>query len=67
MAKDKKQLFEYAVLKRSDDGTVVVVEPATVLATDAKRAELVAMRAIPEEHVDEIDDLEITVRPFQMR
>lgn len=67
------QLYEYAVIcneKRDKDGdviepAVIVVEPVTVLATDAAQAQMIAARAIPDEYMDgKLDRLEVVVRPF---
>lgn len=68
------QLYEYAVLlneKRDKDGEEVepaeiVVEPTTVLARDEGQAQMLAARAIPEEHTRDgkMDRLVVVVRPF---
>jgi hypothetical protein len=43
---------------------VILIEPKVILAMDQAQAQLMAGRAIPETHVDLLDDLEIAVRPF---
>ena len=68
------QLFEYAVIlqpKTDKDGEEiepgqVVVEPTTVLARDEGQAQLLAARAIPDEHTKngKMDRLQVVVRPF---
>lgn len=68
------QLYEYAVIlqpKTDKDGEEtepghIVVEPTTVLARDEGQAQLLAARAIPEEHTTggRMDRLQVVVRPF---
>lgn len=68
------QLYEYAVLlneRRDKDGEEVepaeiVVQPTTVLARDEGQAQMLAARAIPEEHTTggRMDRLVVVVRPF---
>ena len=67
-------LFQYAVIlqpKTDKDGEEVeageiVVEPTTVLARDEGQAQMLAARAIPEEHTmgGKMDRLQVVVRPF---
>jgi hypothetical protein len=75
MTNGKGKLFEYAVLyhpkptkEQNDRGetpkSVVLIEPRTVLAMDESQAAMLAARAIPETHVEKLDDVEICVRPF---
>lgn len=65
------QLFQYAVLKhpteeeaKNGGKTTMIVEPKTVLAKDIQQATLLAARGIPEEHVEDLDRIEVAVRPF---
>jgi hypothetical protein len=66
------QLFEYAVFlddKRDKDGEIVdeakvLVEPTTVLAASQEHVAMLAARAVPEEHVANIDRVKVVVRPF---
>lgn len=68
------QLFEYAVIlqpKVDKDGEEVeagqiIVEPTTVLARDEGQAQMLAARAIPDEHAQggKLDRLQVVVRPF---
>lgn len=67
-----KQLFQYAVIsqpKQDANGNVteeakIVIEPKTVLATDQTQATLLAGREIPEEELENLDRLQVVVRPF---
>lgn len=66
------QLFEYAVFKdekRDKDGELVdaasvIVEPVTVLATDEAQVGIKAAKAIPDEHMDDLDRIKVVLRPF---
>jgi hypothetical protein len=68
------KLYEYAVVlneKRDKDDEItedsrIVVPVSTVLARDDAQAQLLAARAIPEEHVKsgKLDRLTVVVRPF---
>lgn len=71
----KGQLFEYAVLhhpkptkEQNDRGETpkseLLIKPTTVLATTEDQAGTLAARAIPDTHIEKLDDLEIVVRPF---
>lgn len=73
MAKGK--LFEYAVLyhpkptkEQNDRGETpkseVLISPTSVLATGEPQVVTLASRAIPDSHIDKLDELEIVVRPF---
>lgn len=73
MAKGK--LFEYAVLyhpqqtkEQHDRGeepkSVLIVSPTSILAKTDDEVSIQAARAIPEEHLIHLDDVEICVRPF---
>ena len=74
MARGK--LFEYAILyhpkeKKAADGTpledkksILVVEPARVIAVDEKEVAIKAAKAIPNEYDDKLAEVEIIVRPF---
>lgn len=64
-------LYQYAVLwhpteKQEEDGksSVIAVDVTTILARDEKSAVLQAARAVPEEFVEDVDQLEVVVRPF---
>jgi hypothetical protein len=66
------KLFEYAVFKDEKldkDGdvveeAVVIVEPVTVLAKDDQQVGMLAARSIPDEHIADLDRIEVVVRPF---
>jgi hypothetical protein len=71
----KGRLFEYAVLyhpkptkEQNDRGETpkseVLIEPKSVLASTPDQVSVLAGRAIPETHVDKLEDVEIIVRPF---
>jgi hypothetical protein len=73
MAKGK--LFEYAVLyhpkptkEQNDRGETpkseVLIDPTSCLAIGPEQVGVLASRAIPESHIDKLDDVEIVVRPF---
>lgn len=68
------QLFEYAVILQpktdKDDEEVepgqIIVEPTTVLARNEGQAQMLAARAIPDEHTQngKLDRLVVICRPF---
>ena len=62
------KLFQFAVIKHPADpkkGKSELVVPLTeVLAADVNAATLLAARAIPEEHVDDLDLIQVVVSPF---
>jgi hypothetical protein len=69
------RLFEYALLyhpKQTKDQlergeepkSEVIQEPKTVLATSEQQVSVLAARAIPADYVEQIDSVEIVVRPF---
>lgn len=73
----KGTLFEYAVLyhpptKRSKDGegeetggkTKLIGTVGHVVAASPETAAMVAVRSLPEEYADKLDDLEVIVHPF---
>jgi hypothetical protein len=73
MARGK--LFEYAVLyhpkptkDQNDRGDTpkseLLIEPKVVLASGPDQVATLASRALPETHLDKLDDIEIVVRPF---
>lgn len=65
---DKVKLFEYAVVLHPEEGekgkSELIVDVTRVLASDQSAATLLAARAIPEEHVDDLSRIEVIVRPF---
>lgn len=68
----KLKLFEYAVLLHpetdkdgnEDGNTLIIKDVSKVLAKDEKQVSVLAARAIPDEHIDALDRIEIVVRPF---
>lgn len=65
------RLFEYAILyhpKPTDENenpkSVLVTPPETVLAADEKEVGIRAARALTDEYMDKLEDMEIVVRPF---
>jgi hypothetical protein len=68
----KLRLFEYAMLLHpalDQDGkekgkTEIIKSPSTVLARDDKQVGILAAREIPKEHLEELERVEIIVRPF---
>lgn len=66
------KLFEYAVFKDEKldkdgevvEAAVVLVEPITVLAKDEKQVGIRAAKAIPETEMDNLDRIQVVVRPF---
>ena len=67
----RKSLFEYAILwhpteKQISDGesSKVLVEKTTVLAKDNQTAARMAAMKIPQEYAEQLDQVEVIVRPF---
>ncbi len=64
------KLFEFAAIyvpKKGDkeiEKACIIIEPKTVLAKDEKQAAMLAARALPENYVDKLECVEISVRPF---
>lgn len=65
------KLFEYAVIydgKRDKDGEQIEKAELLIfdkiLCEDEGQAQIVAARAIPEEHLEHLDRVTIAVRPF---
>jgi hypothetical protein len=66
------KLFEYAVFKDEKldkdgevvDAAAVLVPPTVVLAKDEKLVGIRAAKAIGDEHMDDLDRIQIVVRPF---
>lgn len=66
------KLFEYAVFKDEKldkdgevvEAAVVLVAPITVLAKDEKQVGIRAAKAIPETEMDNLDRIQVVVRPF---
>lgn len=65
------RLFEYAVLwhptdKQRKDGesSKLLVPPKTILSRDEKSAQMSAVMEIPQDYKDQLDQVEIALRPF---
>ena len=67
------KLYEFAVLfnppktvngQDNTDKPKVIVQPQTLLADSDSEAQIKAARAIPEEFIDRLDQVEIALRPF---
>lgn len=69
---DNPKLFEYAILwhptdkQIKDEGlkSVILVYPIMVLSTDIGKAGMAAAMAIPADKRDQLDQVEIAIRPF---
>lgn len=70
-----QKLFDFAILfhpaatedeqKRGvKPKSTLLVEPRTILATDDKEASILAAREIPATHTDQLDRVEVVLRPF---
>ena len=55
---------EPGVAKTNGNRAKVIVPVTTVVAKDAQAATLVAARSIPEEHMEELERVQVAVRPF---
>lgn len=68
----KARLYQYAILwhptekQAEDDGkkSLLITPPATVLAESEGAAAMAAARAIPDSYADQLDQVEIALRPF---
>lgn len=67
----KKILFQYAVLLHKSTGkgkddfdTSVIVEPTNILSKSASQVGMLAARSIPEVYIDQLENVDIVVRPF---
>lgn len=71
----KKKLYEYAVLytplqtkeqqeKGESPKTQIIVDVTRILAKDEREAGMIAARAISDEHMEHLDQLDIVLRPF---
>ena len=66
------KLFQYAILfhpkKKKDEDTAgkskIIVDLKTVLAADDKSATILASRDIPQDYIEQLDQVEIAIRPF---
>lgn len=65
------QLFEYSIFwtpneqqKKDGKKAAILVNTTATLSANKDAAEVVAARAIPDEYVDQLDQVTICVRPF---
>ena len=65
------RLFEYAVIYDPSEAAVkkgdepkLIVDVTRVLADSAEHVNIIASRAIPEEYLTKLDQVEIAVHPF---
>lgn len=68
----KSRLFEYAVLWHPTEKQVkeegmkskMIITPTTIMAADQQAATMAASMSIPVEYKDQLDQVEIAMRPF---
>lgn len=68
----KSKLFQYAILwhptekQAKDEGlkSKVIIEPKTVLSLDQNSAAMSAAMEIPADYKNQLDQIEIALRPF---
>jgi hypothetical protein len=65
------KLYEFAILyhptaeqRKKGQKDEIVVKPTTILAQDERTATLTAAREIPEKYMDQLDQIEVAIRPF---
>ena len=65
------KLYQYVAFlrpteKEAKEGNIgkVIVDPTTILSVNEQSASIMASRAIPEEYINQIDRIEVAVRPF---
>lgn len=65
------KLFQYAIYWQPNEEQVkksekpkMLVEVKTVLSSDEKGAFVLASREIPEEYLNQLDQIQVVVRPF---
>jgi hypothetical protein len=67
----RSRIFQYAVLWHPTDAEIkegkkskMIVEPTILLANDTNSANMAAVMAIPSEYKEQLDQIEIALRPF---
>lgn len=68
----KKTLFEYAVLhhktttvgKEKEVNTSILINPTVKLSKDEKSLGMIVARELPEDLLDDLDNVEILIRRF---
>lgn len=62
----KAKLFQYSIVYSPEKGKAKVVKEVTsILAKDAEQARTLVSREIPAEFLDNLEEVEIMIRPFQ--
>jgi hypothetical protein len=71
MATTKSILFEYAVVWHPNENqvlegrkSILVDGPKSMLAKEEKAVFMTAVSLLPEEYKDQLDQIDVTVRPF---
>ncbi len=63
------KLFQYAIIwnpseEDKESKPKILKEVTTILATDEKKAFILASREIPKDYLEELDNIQIVVRAF---
>ena len=66
---ENSRLFQYAILwhptkEQKDKKSALIVEPTTILAKNEQVAQMMAVKAIPDEFTDQLEQVDIAIRPF---
>jgi hypothetical protein len=68
---ENARLYEYAILwhpnkeqKKDGQKSKIVQVPTTILAVSHEVAQMIAMKAIPDVHTEELDQIDVAIRPF---
>ncbi|MHA1966571.1 MAG: hypothetical protein ACW964_02090 [Candidatus Hodarchaeales archaeon] len=64
-------MYQYAILwhpnkdeEKKGKKSKIVVDPTTILASDERVAQMIVIKAIPEEYEDKLEQLDVAIRPF---
>jgi hypothetical protein len=67
----RSRVFEYTVLWHPNEDELksgkksrMIVERTTLLASDQNSANMAAVMAIPDDYKDQLDQIEVALRPF---
>jgi hypothetical protein len=64
----KKKMYEYVVLHHKmvndDVETTVITSPTSILSKDERSLGMIIARGLPENLLDDLDNVEIIIRPF---
>lgn len=67
----KQKIFQYSILWHPNPAqikegrkTTIISQPTNILSIDQQSATLAAAMTIPAEHREELDQIEIAIRPF---